>query len=219
MEDEMASRLALTIAAAVFALSPEAGQPTATAPKPMQLYPVEVELVSQTNLQRKRYGLPPLKIDRKLMLSARQHCIWMARTYSLQHTSASVAENIAMGQGTSREVVADWMTSPGHRMNILHPGYKRIGVAAYQASDGTIFWCQQFLYGEPEEEVPLPGKPAAPAGAAASESSENAEATTAGGGRQGANDPGTENQPSAREQSPKEPAGPRNESASAELTR
>jgi uncharacterized protein YkwD len=37
------------------------------------------------------------------------------------------------------------MNSSGHRANILNPGYRRIGVAAYATPEGTIFWCQQFL--------------------------------------------------------------------------
>jgi len=62
----------------------------------------------------------------------------------LQHTPLPVAENIAMGQQSSQEVVNDWMRSPGHRANILSGVYRRIGVAAYRTVDGTIFWCQQF---------------------------------------------------------------------------
>ena len=37
------------------------------------------------------------------------------------------------------------MNSPGHRANILNPGYRRIGVAAYRTPEGTVYWCQQFL--------------------------------------------------------------------------
>jgi uncharacterized protein YkwD len=56
-----------------------------------------------------------------------------------------VAENIAMGQRSSTEAVQSWMSSPGHRANILDASYTRIGVSAYRTPDGTIFWCQQFL--------------------------------------------------------------------------
>jgi uncharacterized protein YkwD len=61
------------------------------------------------------------------------------------HTSAAVAENIAMGQRNSAEVLNAWMNSSGHRANILNPGHTRIGVAAYTTPGGTIYWCQQFL--------------------------------------------------------------------------
>jgi uncharacterized protein YkwD len=68
----------------------------------------------------------------------------MASANSLQHTSAAVAENIAMGQSSASEAMNSWMNSSGHRANILGGGYSTIGVAAYTSSSGQIFWCQQF---------------------------------------------------------------------------
>jgi uncharacterized protein YkwD len=62
----------------------------------------------------------------------------------MQHTSRPVAENIAAGQRSAGEVVQSWMNSSGHRANILSPGHRRIGVSAYSAPDGTVFWTQQF---------------------------------------------------------------------------
>ncbi len=84
-------------------------------------------------------------VDRRLMRSARRHCAWMTNSRSMVHTSDAVAENIAMSQRSSEEVVNTWMNSSGHRANILNPGNTRIGVAAYTTPEGTIFWCQQFL--------------------------------------------------------------------------
>lgn len=109
-----------------------------------ELLPIEANIISYTNQERQRYGLPPLEVDRRLMLSARRHCAWMARRHALVHTSQPVAENIAMGQRHSHEAVRDWMNSPGHRANILNRNHRRIGVAAYRTPSGTIFWCQQF---------------------------------------------------------------------------
>ncbi len=120
-----------------------AGEVQSTSSVP--LFPIEKQLLESTNAQRVRYGLRPLELDPQLQQSARQHCYWMARSGNLQHTSAPVAENIAMGQRTTEEAIRDWLNSPGHRANLLHRDYTRIGVAAYQQSDGTIFWCQQFL--------------------------------------------------------------------------
>jgi uncharacterized protein YkwD len=106
---------------------------------------VESALVQETNATRARHGRPPLALDTSLLRSARRHAQWMTRNRSLRHTSAAVAENIAMGQSSSSEVIRDWMNSPGHRANILNSNYRRIGVAAYRGADGRIFWCQQFL--------------------------------------------------------------------------
>ena len=85
-----------------------------------------------------------MEVCPNLMDSARRHCAWMARSRRMVHTSQPVAENIAMGQRSSQEAVRSWMASSGHRANILNAGHRRIGVAAYRASCGTIYWCQQF---------------------------------------------------------------------------
>jgi uncharacterized protein YkwD len=113
--------------------------------EPLDLHPVEARVIERTNSQRIRHGLRPLRVDRRLLFSARRHAAWMTNARSLTHTSAGVAENIAMGQNSSSEVINAWMNSSGHRANILNPGYTRIGVAAYVTPSGTIYWCQQFL--------------------------------------------------------------------------
>jgi uncharacterized protein YkwD len=78
------------------------------------------------------------------MATARQHGNWMASYRQMVHSNIGVAENIAMGQSSSQQVLHTWMNSSGHRANILG-GYRRIGVAAYRSPEGTIFWCQQFM--------------------------------------------------------------------------
>lgn len=109
------------------------------------LYQIEKNIVDYTNRERVRRGLKPLKIDKKLVDSARGQAQWMTKVRRLQHTRKPVGENIAMGYRTSKDVVRGWMNSSGHRANILNSGYRRIGVAAYKAKDGTVWWCQQFL--------------------------------------------------------------------------
>ena len=105
---------------------------------------MEIRVIENTNRQRARYGLRPLRVDFGLIRSARRHTQWMTRNRMMQHSSG-VAENIAMGQGSPTEVLNSWMNSSGHRANILNSGYTRIGVAAYRTPQGTIFWCQQFM--------------------------------------------------------------------------
>lgn len=113
--------------------------------KLFKLLAIEKNIVRFTNERRKQHGLPPLEVDENLVKSARNHAIWMASNRRLQHTSRPVAENIAMGYSSSPAVVEGWMNSSGHRANILSGGHRRIGIAAYEAHDGTIYWCQQFL--------------------------------------------------------------------------
>jgi uncharacterized protein YkwD len=114
-------------------------QPTA-----FKLHPLEENVVVQTNAMRARHGLPPLAVDRRLVQSARAHTAWMTRARRLRHTSRPVAENIAMGQQTPQEAVRSWMSSSGHRANILSRNHRRIGVSAYSTPDGTVYWTQQF---------------------------------------------------------------------------
>ena len=126
------------------AAKPAQSGATLTPAQQLELHAVEMRVIEQTNRQRARYGLRPLRVDFGLIRSARRHTQWMTRNHSLQH-SAGVPENIAMGQGSPTEVLNTWMNSSGHRANILNSGYTRIGVAAYRTPQGTIFWCQQFL--------------------------------------------------------------------------
>jgi uncharacterized protein YkwD len=110
----------------------------------VRLHEIEANVVSYTNRERVRNGLPPFKVDKELVATAREQAAWMTRNRSLIHTSRPVAENIAMGQPSSLDVVRAWMNSPGHRANILNAAHLRIGVAAFRTEGGTIFWCQQF---------------------------------------------------------------------------
>lgn len=110
----------------------------------VNLLPIEANIVSYTNDERARYGLPPLQVDPQLMETAREQASWMTRSGRLTHTMRAVAENIAMGQPHSSDAVQAWMNSSGHRANILNAAHRLIGVAAFRTEGGTIFWCQQF---------------------------------------------------------------------------
>ncbi len=122
---------------------PAQSEPKAS-PAAFKLHTVEEKVINETNAQRARHGLPPLVVDQRLVQSARAHTAWMTRAGRLRHTSQPVAENIAMGQQSAAEAVSSWMSSSGHRANILSRGHRRIGVSAYRSPDGTVFWTQQF---------------------------------------------------------------------------
>ena len=51
----------------------------------------------------------------------------------------AVGENLARGQLSPEQVVAEWMASDGHRSNILQPAFDEIGIGLF----GTI-WVQNF---------------------------------------------------------------------------
>ena len=48
-------------------------------------------------------------------------------------------ENIAAGQRSPREVFIAWMSSPGHRANILNPSYRDLGVAETSGPNGPLW--------------------------------------------------------------------------------
>ncbi|MFP5391035.1 MAG: CAP domain-containing protein [Gammaproteobacteria bacterium] len=58
-----------------------------------------------------------------------------------------VGENIAVGQLTPEEAVAGWLASPGHCVNVMHPGFTEMG-AAYavrmERYPGRVYWTQVF---------------------------------------------------------------------------
>ena len=109
----------------------------------VSLSATESSVIARTNEARAQRGLGPLSADAALMNASRRQASWMARNRNLSH-GQGVTENIAMGQSSASEAVADWMRSDGHRANILGGSHSRIGVAMARTADGTVYWCQQF---------------------------------------------------------------------------
>ncbi len=57
----------------------------------------------------------------------------------------NVGENVASGFKTGRATVNQgWMKSPEHRINILSPVFKRMGIGARKDDDGKWYVCQLF---------------------------------------------------------------------------
>jgi uncharacterized protein YkwD len=122
---------------------------------------MEREVVRLLNVERRRAGCAPLRIDRRLTVSARRHSAGMAAAGSLSHTSADGtspwermeatgyrdggAENIGRGYTSPDEAVRSWMGTGGHRRNILNCELRATGVGAVQGTDGP-WWTQDFGY-------------------------------------------------------------------------
>ena len=140
------STLFLTAVITAHAPGTEQLEKNAAKPAPVQaaLHPIQLNLIERTNAVRTRHGVPPLRIDMGLVRGAERHTAWMTNSRTLQHSTDPVGENIALGQRSVAEVVSSWMSSPGHRANMLSARYHRIGVSAYRTPDGSIYWCQQF---------------------------------------------------------------------------
>ncbi len=121
--------------AAVVAASHDAAVAAAAPPSPRSSWPPSRRRSSIAPTPNgPATGSPRLEVDESLMESARQHARWMTQNQTMRHTSAPVAENIAMGQQDSQQALASWMGSSGHRANILNPSHRRIGVAAFQTA-------------------------------------------------------------------------------------
>ena len=129
----------------------------------------EQQVFDLTNQQRAQSGLPPFKLSNNLAEAARTHAADMAQDGYFLHDSYDLtdgslvfvcstwdrirsyyspatwmAENIAAGYPSPVEVVNGWMTSPGHRQNILSPDTWELGVGYYQGGSYGSYWVQDF---------------------------------------------------------------------------
>ena len=126
---------------------------------PAWLSRVEDTVVTLVNEERRRRGLPPMRADARLSGAARAHSQDMSRRSYLDHISPEgrtaydrmlaagyhdpASENIAQGYSTPHAVMHGWMSSPGHRANIVDPDFRAIGVGFAQGPDGPL-WTQTF---------------------------------------------------------------------------
>ncbi len=118
------------------------------------------QVATLVNQERAAQGLAPLLVDAGATQAAKAHAEDMAGRGFFAHTTpegwtpadrlqllgvtgySSVGENIAAGQPTPHDVMTAWMSSSGHRANILHPSYTHVGVGVVE---GRPYWVQVFL--------------------------------------------------------------------------
>lgn len=120
----------------------------------------ETELLHRLNTERRRRGLPPLRMDEPLRQLARRHSRDMlARGYFAHadpegHTPFermraagihfhAAGENLAFAPSVSA-AHSGLMNSPGHRANILNPAYHRAGIGALRAPPFGIMFSEEF---------------------------------------------------------------------------
>lgn len=134
------------------------------------------EVLTLTNKERAKHGLPPLKLEARLSRAAQWMAEDMAHKNYFSHTDSMgrdvggrvptfgynrfeiLRENLAGGQLTPEEVVTAWMNSPGHRASILCDTSTEIGLGFYyfENSKYKTYWVQEF--GRPLNESPAGGK-------------------------------------------------------------
>ena len=140
-------RTAACVLFAVAVIAPEAGAGN----QADSLNQTERSLLSVVNEVRGNNGLKSLKVDPALARAARSYTATMLRTGVFSHgdmfgrlsgsgaAGPAYGENLAWGTGpvaTARQVVRGWMGSPGHRANLLRPGWTRIGLGALKGTFG-----------------------------------------------------------------------------------
>lgn len=120
----------------------------------------ESEMLLLVNEERAKRGLPELVLDETLSEAARKHSIDMFQKGYFGHIDPegntpfdrikesgvsfnAAGENLALAH-TVTIAHKGLMNSPGHRENILHPGFTRIGIGAAQSSKHGIMFTQKF---------------------------------------------------------------------------
>ena len=105
---------------------------------------------------RKEYGLPPLTSEATLEQAAKQQAGYMVGAKKMAHRTGwgkdfasrmhangvrgGAAENVAYGQSSAKEVLSGWMTSKGHRRNMLDPAFSHFGLASAEDGQGRKYW-------------------------------------------------------------------------------
>ena len=100
------------------------------------------------NAARTSHGLQPLQLDAGLERAARSHTLEMLQgnvfghgdfsgRMSSFHLHGMLGENLAWGSGPysrAQAIVQMWLASPGHRANLLRPGFRRLGLGIASGS-------------------------------------------------------------------------------------
>jgi len=134
-----------------------------------QVVLLKSKIISETNLQRQENGNLPLLKENYLLddaaaakandMFAKQYFEHISpsgvgpgqlvKTYGYDYITAG--ENLILGNFSSeKEVVDDWMASPGHRANILNGRFTEIGVAVVKSTyEGETVWIGVQEFGLP----------------------------------------------------------------------
>ena len=129
----------------------------------------ELQVVELVNAQRREQGLVELRPSAALADAARLHardmsqddyvehdsfdrshgglvktCEWSKRVLWFVPDEHQLAENIAAGASSPREVVDGWMQSPAHRRNVLGAAYTELGVGYWPGGSTGFYWVADF---------------------------------------------------------------------------
>jgi uncharacterized protein YkwD len=116
-------------------------------------------LLAMLNAARIEEGRKPLKQDTRLNHLATEHAMAMLTAGRIGHDvgdgsprsrmenagifAALAGENVAHAADTVRTHRALW-ASPSHRSNILHRGFRNVGLGVVRGPDDTVWTCELF---------------------------------------------------------------------------
>lgn len=126
---------------------------------------LEQQCLDEVNKVRQARRLRPLTFYEDLLSVAREYSRRMAEQHFFSHDDPEgrsvrervdeadirwriVGENLAYSKGYVNPVAASihgWMESPGHRRNILDPGYNLTAVGVWITADGTVYFTEIFI--------------------------------------------------------------------------
>ena len=145
----------------------------AYAAKPAQ--PIENDTTIQNavlfyiNEYRQQHGLSKLQMDNHIVAQAKKHSMEMANhsvpfghkgfsqrivTLRSQIKNAGAGgENVAFNYKTARQVVSNWVLSPGHKRNIVGH-YNLTGIGVARDKQGRIYYTQIFILKSKQQAKP-----------------------------------------------------------------
>lgn len=123
---------------------------------------VPEQILALVNAERAKHGLQALTLSEELNAVATDKAVDMASRGYFDHTSPTygtpfemlenygisyraAGENIAAGQLTPEDVMDAWMSSEGHRANILSSAFNKLGVGFAYGGEYGIYWTQLFV--------------------------------------------------------------------------
>ena len=146
--------------------SPPPATATATSPPPpsISLHAMEAALLESHNQQRANNGVSPLVIDARLVNVARQRSETMAAMncfshracgpgafdlmdgigYAYGHAAENIAKNDYPDSDTVRVAMNGFMTSSGHRANVLKSAYTSVGIGVAVGANGMKYFTVVF---------------------------------------------------------------------------
>lgn len=121
---------------------------------------IQEEILLYINQYRHQHGLTQLMMNDKIVAEAKQHSQDMANhsvpfghkyflsrirrlNSEIKHSNAG-AENVAYRYKNAKDVVKNWLLSPGHKRNI-DGNYNLTGIGVVRDKEGNLYFTQIFL--------------------------------------------------------------------------